>query len=374
MRRPPGGRQRVAELEGQLRELRAYYEDLLGSLQDGLLILDGQGGILSMNQAAEELTGLSASQTMGRVIGDAFPPLASLAAKTLAAGRSHADFDGVLLRADGACLRVSAVASVLSDAGGTSRGVVLALRDLSRVSDLEEQVRRSERLAALGILAAGIAHEVRNPLVGVRGAAQLLEKEAAFPDQLREYTQMIVRQVDRLNRIVNDLLALGAQRPLEARPCNVHQVLEEALSLSVATLKPMGLQVARQYDPEIPAAAGDFDRLLQVFLNLIRNGIEAMPGGGALTVRTRFERAAPQCGGRPAVQVEIQDRGPGIPDKVHPRLFTPFFTSKDGGTGLGLAISLRIIEEHRGAIEAQNRSGGGATFRVFLPVVTEQKE
>ncbi len=365
------------ELERQLRELRAYYEDLLGSLQDGVVVLDGEGRILSMNQAAEELTGLSASRMAGRPIAEVFPPpapLASLAAKTLAAGRSHADYDGVLPRADGARLRVSAVASLVSDAGGASRGAVLVLRDLSRVHDLEEQVRRSERLAALGILAAGIAHEIRNPLVGVRGAAQLVEKEPAFPAHLREYTQMIIRQVDRLNRIVNDLLALGEQRPLEARPCNVHQVLEEALALGAATLKPMRLQIAREYDPEIPAVAGDFDRLLQVFLNLIRNGIEAMPEGGELTIRTRYERVAPQCGGRPAVQVDIQDRGPGIPEEVRRRLFTPFLSSKASGTGLGLAITLRLVEEHRGGIEVQNRSGGGATFRVFLPVAAEQKE
>jgi two-component system nitrogen regulation sensor histidine kinase GlnL len=375
-RRPRAGGTGKAELEAQLRELRAYYEDLLGSLQDGLILLDNAARILSMNQAAEELTGLASSQVAGRPIAAVFPPpapLAPLAAKTLAAGRSHADFDGTLRRADGAPARVSAVASLVSDAGGASRGVVLVLRDLSRVRDLEEQVRRSERLAALGTLAAGIAHEIRNPLVGVRGAAQLVEKEPAFPAHLREYTQMIIRQVDRLNRIVNDLLALAEQRPLTARPCNVHQVLEEALTLSVAALNPVRVQVIRQYDPEVPSVAGDYDRLLQVFLNLVRNGIEAMPHGGSLTVCTRFERAAPQCGGGQAVQVDIQDRGPGIPDEVRSRLFTPFFTGKAGGTGLGLSISLRIVEEHRGAIEAHNRPGGGATLRVFLPVAVAQR-
>lgn len=375
-RRPAAGPARAAELERQLREIRAYYEDLLSSLQDGVVILDGAGRMLSMNQAAEELTGLSASATAGRPIGEVFPepaPLASLTAKALAAGRSYADFDGVLTRPDGARLRVSAVASPVSDAGGANRGLVLVLRNLSRVRDLEEQIRRSERLAALGILAAGIAHEVRNPLVGVRGAAQLLEKEPDFPARLHEYTGMIIRQVDRLNRIVNDLLALAEQRPLEARPCNAHQALEEALRLGGATGRP-GLTVVRQYDPEVPAVAGDFDRLLQVFLNLVRNGIEAMPDGGELTVRTRFERVAPPCGGGAAVLVEIQDRGPGMPEEVRSRLFTPFFTTKDSGTGLGLALSLRIVEEHRGAIEVQSRPGAGATFRVFLPTAAGRKE
>ena len=366
---------RKVELARQLQERGAYYEDLLGSLQDGLLILDEAGRIRSMNPAAEELTGLSATQAAGRSLAELFPPpapLAALAARTVAAGRSHADFDGALVRSDGAVLAVSAMASVVRDAAGRSRGLVLVLRDLSHMRELEEQLRRSERLAGLGILAAGIAHEVRNPLVGVRGAAQLLETEPTFPPHLREYTGMIVRQVDRLNRLVGDLLALAEPRPLAPRPCNVHHVLEEALRLVESRPAPPRLQILRLYDPEIPAVAGDFDRLLQVFLNLARNAAEAMPGGGELAVGTRFERAAPQCGGRPAVQVEFQDRGPGLPDAVRPRLFTPFFSTKDGGTGLGLAISLRIVLEHQGAIEALNRPGGGATFRVVLPVTSDQ--
>lgn len=376
-RRAPGGGTRVAELEAQLKELRTSYEDLLGSLQDGLVVLDGEGRIRFMNQAAEELTGLSGSQATGRLLNEAFPPpapLAALAARTLAADRSHADFDGTLVRPDGARLTVSAVASVVHDAAGRSRGLVLVLRDLSRVRELEEQLRRSERLAGLGVLAAGIAHEVRNPLVGVRGAAQLLETEPAFPAHLREYTGMIVRQVDRLNRIVGDLLALAEPRPLDPAPVNIHHVLEEALRVVEAAPRPARLEIRRFYDPEIPAVAADLDRLVQVFLNLVRNGVEAMPAGGALTLRTRFERAAPPCGGSPAVQVDIQDRGPGIPDEVRARLFTPFFSTKDGGTGLGLAVSWRIVHEHRGAIEALNRPGGGATFRVVLPVASEQKE
>jgi two-component system nitrogen regulation sensor histidine kinase GlnL len=341
------------------------------------MVLDPAGRVHSMNQAAEELTGLAASQAAGRPLTELFPspaPLAALAAKTLAAGRSHADLDGTLDRADGVRIRLSAVASVVSDADGRSRGLVLVLRDLSRVRELEEQVRRSERLAGLGVLAAGIAHEVRNPLVGVRGAAQLLEGEPAFPEALREYTGVIIRQVDRLNRLVGDLLTLAEQRPLDPRPCNVHHVLEEALRLVETTPRPIRLQILRQYDPEIPAAAGDFDRLLQVFLNLVRNAMEAMPDGGDLTVRTRFERVSPQCGGRPAIRVDIQDRGPGLPEEIRSRLFTPFFSTKDSGTGLGLAVSLRIVAEHGGAIEAVNRADGGATFRVLLPVAAEQKE
>jgi two-component system nitrogen regulation sensor histidine kinase GlnL len=249
------------------------------------------------------------------------------------------------------------------------------LRDLSRVRELEEQLRRSDRLAALGVLAAGVAHEVRNPLAGVRAAAQLLEREPIFPAGLREFTGVIIREVDRLNRLVDDLLTFAGRRPPTIAACNLNQLADEALRLEASRVQTARVAVARQYDPALPLVAGDADRLLQVFLNLIRNGAEAMQGrGGELTVRTRFERLSTQCGGRAAGVVEIVDTGPGIPAEVRGKLFTPFFTTKDGGTGLGLPISLRIVEEHGGALEAQSEAGQGTTFRVWLPLAGEGQE
>ena len=360
-----------AELAAALEELQAYHEDLLSSLQDGVIILDPGGRIVSMNPAAEELTGFSRSNVAGRPLGDVFPlpsPLAALAAKTVAMNRSHADFDAHVVRSDGARLTVSTVVSLVSDPAGRNRGVVLVLRDLSRVHDLEEQIRRSDRLAALGVLAAGVAHEVRNPLVGIRAAAQLMEGEPEFPASMREFTGIIIRQVDRLNRIVSELLSFAGQQPLQRRPCNINQILEEALHLLGSALAGTRIAVVRRYDPEVPAVAGDPDRLLQVFLNLVRNGVEAMADGGELTVRTRFERVAPQCGGRAAAVAEITDRGSGIPPEVQRHLFNPFFTTKHGGTGLGLPISVRIVEEHGGTIEVLSRAGEGSTFRVLLPL------
>src|SRR5512136_1860331 len=308
-----------AELAAALAELQAYHEDLLASLQDGVIILDPDGRIVSMNPAAEELTGFSRSHVAGRPLGEVFPPpspLATLAAKTVAMGRSHADFDAHVVRSDGTRLTVSAVVSLVNDPTGQNRGIVLVLRDSSRVRDMEEQFRRSDRLAALGVLAAGVAHEVRNPLVGIRAAAQLMEGEPAFPPTMREFTGIIIRQVDRLNRIVSELLSFAGQQPLQRRPCNINQILEEALHLLGSALEGARIFVVRRYDPEVPAVAGDPDRLLQVFLNLARNGVEAMVNGGELTVRTRFERVAPQCGGRAAAVTEVSDRGSGVPPEV----------------------------------------------------------
>ncbi len=366
-----------AELAAALAEVQAYYEDLLSSLQDGVIILDRRCRVTSINQAAEELTGFARSQIVGRTLADVFPPpapLAGLAEKTMTMGRNHADFDAALVRADGVPVTVSAAVSLVSDPAGEGRGIVLVLRDLSRVRELEGRVRRSDRLAALGVLAAGVAHEVRNPLVGIRGSAQLLEREPGFPSELREFTGVIIRQVDRLNRIVDGLLAFAGERPLALQPCNVHQILEEALHLEEPARRAARITLTRRYDPELPAVAGDPDRLLQVFLNLARNGAEAMAAtGGELSVHTRFERAAPQCGGRAAALVEITDRGGGIPPEIQAQLFNPFFTTKDGGTGLGLPITLRIVEEHGGTIEVQSRAGEGTTFRVLLPLAVDEQ-
>jgi two-component system nitrogen regulation sensor histidine kinase GlnL len=201
-----------------------------------------------------------------------------------------------------------------------------------------------------------------------------MEREPGFPPSLQEFTGIIIRQVDRLNRIVDGLLAFAGRRPLRLRPCNVNQILDEALRLEESGLQSGEVGAVRTYDPEVPPVAGDPDRLLQVFLNLIRNGAEAMLGrGGELAVRTRFERLAPQCGGRAAAVVEIGDRGPGIPPEMQEQLFNPFFTTKDGGTGLGLPISLRIVQEHGGAIEVQSQMGQGSTFRVLLPIATDER-
>jgi two-component system nitrogen regulation sensor histidine kinase GlnL len=367
--------QQNAELSAALQELRAYYEDLLSSLQDGVIILDPAGRIVSLNQAAEELTGFSGSQIAGRLIQEVFPPpapLSSLVARTASQEMSHADFDATLTRSDGARVTVSMVASLVSNPRGESRGVVLVLRDLSRVKELEEQVQRSDRLAALGVLAAGVAHEVRNPLVGVRAAAQLMERESGFPPTLQEFTGIIIREVDRLNRLVGDLLAFAGRGRLRIQPCNVNQVVEEALRLEESALQTGVITVVRRYDPAVPAVAADPERLLQVFLNLIRNGAQAMAGGvGELQLRTRFERVAPQCSGRAAAVIEVSDRGPGIPPEIQAQVFNPFFTTKDGGTGLGLPISLRIVEEHGGAIEVHSELGQGTTFRVLLPITPE---
>ena len=362
----------VADLQSALAAARADHEDLLSSLQDAVIVVSPVGEVALWNPAAEELLKVSASNALGKPFHRVLPQaeaLGELLVKALGAGRSYADFEAPLVRPDGARITVSAVVSILVGAGGEPRGAALALRDLSRVRELEEKLRRSDRLAALGQMAAGVAHEVRNPLVGIRAAAQFLEGDPAFSTGLREYTGVIIREADRLNAVVEELLAFASPKPGRLAPCNLNQVLEEALALEAAPLAAARIAVARIYDPQLPLILGDQPRLHRVFLNLLRNAAEAMPGGGGLTVRTRFERLSARLGGRAAAVAEVGDEGKGIAPENVPHLFNPFFTTKPRGTGLGLAISLRIVEDHGGAIEVEAGPGGrGATFAVILPL------
>lgn len=367
-------RRHCEELRASVEAMQMHYEDLLGSLQDAIIVVDPGGRVRTVNQAAEELTGLSAQPLNGRRFEQAFShhrPLRELVRKTLESGRTHTDFDARLVRQDGSQVAVSAVASLISDATGEARGVVLAVRDQTRMKELEERLSRSDRLVALGTVAAGVAHEIRNPLAGLRGAAQLLEGERDFPPAFKEYTSVIIKEVDRLAAIVETLLSFATPRALVLGPCNLHEILDSVLFLEQVPLRASGVTVQRHYDPQLPEILADASEIRQLFLNLIRNGVEAMPGGGELTLRTRYERSSPQCRGLSVAVTEIVDQGSGIDPAIERHLFTPFFTTKKCGTGLGLAICLRIVEDHGGALEATSQPAKGSSFRVLLPLAKQ---
>jgi len=371
-RQPKGLVRRIKQLERKLEALQGYYEDLLGSLQDGVVVLDLSGKVQLLNPAAEELFGLSAQVATGKIFSDLLPhatTLKALVRKTLETRRNHADFDLPLEYPNGGRIHLSAIASILYNARGEARGIVLVVRDLSRIRELEEKLRLRDRLAALGAVASGVAHELRNPLAGIRGAAQLMEGEVGFHPALKEYTSVIVREVDRLSGLVESLLAFARPKKPRLIPLNINQLLEEILLLEEGPLRGRGVLLERLYDPQLPSVLADPPSLRQVLLNLLRNGAEAMPSGGVLSIRTRYEHFSPKCGGVPAAVVEITDQGEGIPPEAQAHLFEPFFTTKEGGTGLGLAISLKIVEDHGGAMEVISRRGKGTTVLVLLPLL-----
>jgi len=248
------------------------------------------------------------------------------------------------------------------------------IRDMTRLHQLEAEVRRGETLAAVGRMAMGLAHEIRNPLSAIRGAVQLMQRELGDDGRFGEYTEVLLNEVNRVNRIIEMLLDLGRPVTLRLAPLNLHQLLERVALLSQEMAAQQGVQIIRRYDPSLPPILVDEDRMLQVFHNLVRNALEAMPAGGRLTLITRlsmsplFSKVDLGQGPRSLAEVQFVDEGQGIPEATRAQLFTPFFTTKDRGLGLGLALCHRILEEHKGTIQVESEPERGTTVSCFLPV------
>jgi signal transduction histidine kinase len=245
------------------------------------------------------------------------------------------------------------------------------VRSPSERERLREETVRLDRLASLGKLSAGIAHEVRNPLTGIRTTVQFVASKFKPRDPRREDLDDVIQELDRIEQIITGLLLFA--RPPQARPqpCDLHNVLARTLDLLEAQLGDAQVTVTRDYSEELPLVYADPDLMQQVFLNLCLNAVQAMPEGGSLTISTGVRKFRTR---RSLVDVSIRDTGVGIPRDLMEKIFDPFFTTRSMGTGLGLPISVQIVREGGGVVTAKNNPGGGATLRVSLPLPAETPE
>ena len=228
-----------------------------------------------------------------------------------------------------------------------------------QIIEIEEQLRRADRLTALGELSAGMAHEIRNPLGSIRGTAEILREGVAIDDPKSEFADILIREVDRLNRVLEDFLRFARPAPVGHGRFHVNRVVQDVLDLTRQQAARTGVEVRAELDAEIP---GQGEQIKQALLNLVLNALQAMPDGGLLTVSTSV---VPH-----ELRILISDTGPGIALENRERIFNPFVTTRDGGTGLGLAITQRIIHGHDGHIVLQSAPGEGASFTVCLPLAT----
>ncbi len=356
---------------------RLDYEAVLGGLPDAVLGVDEGLRIVLWNPAAEALLGRSARRTLGRPLKEVFPPDTSLTrhlSGTLSTGESRSESEAVVEGPDGRPVYVSIVTAPLAGRSGAVTAAVAVVRDVTRLRQLEAEMRRGETLAAAGQIAIGLAHEIRNPLGAIRGAVQLLKRELGDEARWGEYIEVLLKEVDRVNRIIEMLLDLGRPVTLRAVPLNIHQLLERVALMSEEIASQRAVQIVRRYDPSLPPILADEDRMVQVLHNLVRNAIEAMPRGGRLTLITRlsmdplFAKVDLGRGLKSMAEVQVADEGEGIPAATRAKLFTPFFTTKSGGLGLGLALCHRIVEEHEGAIQVTSEPGKGTAVSCFLPI------
>ncbi len=380
----PGGRVKRPRFLRRTARASASLENVLASLADAVILTDEDDRITTFNQAAELLTGLPEAQVLRRPCGDVFaatPSLADMVRRTRELGQNQSCGEETLCSAPRpVTVRVSC--SPVWGPRGEIQGTALVIQDLSYQKKLEDEARRNETLARLGGLVAGLAHEVKNPLGGIKGAAQLLAKRFADQPEIGEYTGVMIREIDRLSRLVEQLLTLGGAPSPNLVPLNIHKVLHEVLALMATELSAHNTAVRLHIDPSLPDVCAEEAQLTHVFLNLVKNALEAMPQNGTLSVTTRMEtdfyirrRASDRGASAPGaklgkfLRVEISDTGPGFAPADLERVFEPFFTTKARGSGLGLAICERIVAAHGGDIHAENARGGGAVITVTLPVV-----
>jgi two-component system, sporulation sensor kinase E len=370
------------QLYEKLMNATEYSAAVLRSLRSGLLVTNPALVVGKANRAALEFLGLEEMELIGQKLS-ALPALAEMARAVqgaLAESRPVENAE-ISVRVGDRQAPVELSVGFMTDPSGRTSGVVVNFRDLSQIRKLAEQVKRQEHLASLGEMAAGVAHEIRNPLSSIRGFAQIMAeplRRAAGAGggggspgpSAAECMQIIIEEVDRMNGIVQDLLDFARQRQLTMSKISLGEVLGSVLGQLSGEAVGLGVIVTEEFDPDLPQAYGNEAKLRQVFLNVAKNALEAMAGspGGRLTVRTGQAPAAAAGGtDRQELFVAFQDTGPGIPREHLAKIFDPFFTTKDVGTGLGLAICAKIVDAHSGRLEVQSEPGQGATFTIFLP-------
>ncbi len=347
---------------------------ILAALPDPVLVLDRGGRIGLANPAAEQFFGSSAAALRGALIADfvtPHSPLLALVESVWRVGNTISEYDLPLEGPRIGSHTVTAQATLTGEAADT---LVLTLHERTMVDKMDRQLTHRSAARSITAMAAMLAHEVKNPLSGIRGAAQLLEQDADAAG--RELTQLICDETDRIVALVDRMEGFSDHRPFERAPVNIHEVLERVRKMAQSGFARHA-QFVEEYDPSLPLVDGNRDLLVQVFLNIIKNAAEAAPAAdGQIVISTAYRHglrlSAPhrQRRQRLPLMVSITDNGAGIPEDLKPYLFDPFVTSKRNGTGLGLALVAKVIGDHGGAIEFDSRPRR-TVFRVFLPVVAQ---
>lgn len=346
--------------QSRLRRMRAFNDLLVSSLPVGLVATDNAGNIQIINRVAEEILDLSENHTVGRSPAEVLPArlveiIGQSEAQTTDPSRHELNLQGN----DGRMRALLLVALSVVDSDGRYVGTMLLIQDVSDVKKLEEELKRNERLAALGEMAAGVAHELRNPLSSIKGLAVLLRSRftAASPD--REAADILVGEVERLNRSISELLDYARPDRLEKTKVSLAEVLQKAISLVRVDADATAVSISMTCSSEDDDVYADQDKLNQVFLNLFLNAIQAMKNGGQLDISISLEDDKVVC--------LVEDNGSGIDAELLPRVFDPYVTTKSDGTGLGLSMSVKIIEEHQGKIEIKSVKEQGTRLKVILP-------
>jgi len=381
---------RLARKVEELDSLTRFLNDILGTMHSGVVAVDAEGRVTSVNQAAGRVLGVSADAVLGEPHeaalrnADGSP---SPLALTLATGEPVEGFEREVATQSGDRLCLSSRVAPIRSAGGRLVGAVEIFSDLTEFRGLQERLDRADKLAALGQMTAQVAHEIRNPLNSIEGFASLLVRDLDPDDKRRGFAAHIVTSSRSLNQIVTNMLDFSQPFAVQPRLISVRAVVEEALAFVAEGARHLGcaeLEIETDFDPAADALDADPDLLRQALLNLLTNAVQAMPDGGTLRVSVKCQASSvkwaeegeeddcrlPSADCRPPtdwVQIRVEDTGPGIPEGIRDKVLEPFFTTKSKGTGLGLAIVQKIALRHGGRLEIESETGRGTAVALTLP-------
>jgi PAS domain S-box-containing protein len=356
------------ELENRLREitsLKAYTDNVLSSMTNGLITFDLTKRIVTLNETAEQILGKRREEMVGLTLDQVFGdphPFHQMIAETLSKGEgiSHSELE---LRKGEASLWLMASTSLLAGGEGKKIGAMVVFQDITEIKALEEKLRDADRLAALGTLSVGLAHEIKNPLSAIKTFVQLLPKKIENRSFIEKFNITVPREIDRINQLVEDLLELTRRKVRPMVILDVNRLILQVIDLHGEEMERKQITFEDLLDRTIPSILGDSERLYRAFSNLVINAIQAMPNGGSLTISSGQERSSSM------VKITFRDTGIGMDEVTSKNLFNPFFTTKEKGVGLGMAITYKVVEDHRGTIEVISEKEKGTTFILCLPVV-----
>jgi len=344
--------------------VKAFSDSLVENMPIGLVALDGGERVMAFNVWAESILGRAAGEVIGRSAAEVLPDTCHEILGELQRGEGVIERETECRVSVTKTVPLEVIATTLKEEGGRPQGSVILFRDLTEIRQLKAEIARSQRLASIGSLAAGVAHEIRNPLSSIKGFATYFKAKLRGDPEDSRTADIMIQEVERLNRVIRQLLDLSRPMEIEKKPTRLEPLIEHTVRLADVHARKKGIIVRTEFSPEAPAVFADPDRIKQVLLNLCLNAIEAMQAGGNLTLTLgRYNEKM--------ARLDVSDTGAGVPRGDLENIFDPYYTTKSSGTGLGLAIVHRIVEAHGGEIRVRSESGRGTTFTMLLPVSDE---
>jgi PAS domain S-box-containing protein len=364
----------IQHLIRELEDVKNFTESIIQSIGSGIIITEMNDTITYINRAGERILGYSKEELMGRPFSIfSLKEKQSMIPSFL---NNPDDLDtrkeGWMRKKDHTEFPVGFTINNHLSIRGERIGKIVVFRDLTNVYKIQEEILRMDRLVSLGKLASGIAHELRNPLAGIKTTAQALGEEMSGDDSRREYLHRITKEIDRLNDLLKTFFSFAKPQNLNLVHCHIKDIINEIIPFLIKEIADKGIRFIETYHPQLPKIKVDKTQMHQVFLNLFLNAIQAMPNGGELKIEAGPIMSNSLEGFKQNfIKVVISDTGKGIPPHIVHRIFDPFFTTKSKGVGLGLSITYQIIKKHGGTIKVESRWEKGTSFVINLPETLE---